>query len=164
MAARKRTTTGTSPAVAGPRKASAPKDQAAAKAIGRTPAGKPEVRIFVSYSHFDAAARTKLETHLASLLRDGVRTWFDGNIDPGDELDASISRALKNAHVLVALLSPEYISSRYCQMEYERAMARRVKGNHAGRRRCGTAMRLEGNEGRRVQASPRRRALGPRME
>ena len=105
-----------------------PAGQAAAKTNARTPAGKPEVRIFVSYSHFDAAARTKLETHLAPLVRDGVLTWFDGNMDPGDPLDASISKALKQAHVLVALLSPEYISSRYCQIEYERAMARRARG------------------------------------
>lgn len=105
-----------------------PAGQAAAKTNARTPAGKPEVRIFVSYSHFDAAARTKLETHLAPLVKDGVRTWFDGNMDPGDPLDASISKALKQAYVLVALLSPEYISSRYCQIEYERAMARRARG------------------------------------
>ncbi|QRE78081.1 TIR domain-containing protein [Methylobacterium aquaticum] len=61
----------------------------------------------MSYSHVDAAARAKLETHLAPLIRDGVSTWFDGRMDPGDALDAGISRALRQAHILVALLSPE---------------------------------------------------------
>lgn len=133
MAARKRPRAGIAAAAPAKPKAPAPKakaiaGKAAAKGNARTSAGKPEVRIFVSYSHFDAAARTKLETHLAPLVRDGVRTWFDGNMDPGDPLDASISKALRQAHILVALLSPEYISSRYCQIEYERAMARRARG------------------------------------
>ncbi len=126
MAARTRTRTGKVPAASA--KPKAPASKAQAKANARTPTGKPEVRIFVSYSHVDAAARTKLETHLAPLIKDRVSTWFDGKIDPGDALDASISRALRQAHILVALLSPEYISSRYCQLEYDRAMARRARG------------------------------------
>jgi hypothetical protein len=125
MAARTRTRTGKVPTASAKPKAPASNAQVVAKANARTPTGKPEVRIFVSYSHVDAAARTKLETHLAPLIKDGVRTWFDGRIDPGDALDASISRALRQAHILVALLSPEYISSRYCQLGYDSAMARR---------------------------------------
>lgn len=128
MAARTRTRTGKPPAVSAKPKAPPSKAQAVATANARTPTGKPEVRIFVSYSHIDAAARAKLETHLAPLLRDGVSTWFDGKMDPGDALDDKISRALRQAHILVALLSPEYISSRYCQLEYDRAMARRARG------------------------------------
>lgn len=128
MAARNRTRTAKAPPASGAPKSRTPKAQGAAKANARTPTGKPEVRIFVSYSHVDAAARAKLETHLAPLLRDGVSTWFDGRMDPGDALDAGISRALRQAHILVALLSPEYISSRYCQLEYNRAMTRRAKG------------------------------------
>ncbi len=127
MAARTRTRSDKAAPVSGT-KARASKARAAAKANARTPTGKPEVRIFVSYSHVDAVARAKLETHLAPLLRDGVSTWFDGRINPGDSLDTGISRALRQAHILVALLSPEYISSRYCQLEYNRAMARRAKG------------------------------------
>ncbi|MFG7488797.1 toll/interleukin-1 receptor domain-containing protein [Methylorubrum rhodesianum] len=126
MAARTRTVK--APPASAATKPRTPKAQAAAKANARTPTGKPEVRIFVSYSHVDAAARAKLETHLAPLIRDGVSTWFDGRMDPGDALDAGISRALRQAHILVALLSPEYISSRYCQLEYNRAMTRRAKG------------------------------------
>ncbi|GJD35686.1 toll/interleukin-1 receptor domain-containing protein [Methylobacterium aerolatum] len=128
MAARNRTRTAKVPPASGAPKPRTPKAQGAAAANARTPTGKPEVRIFVSYSHVDAAARAKLETHLAPLIRDGVSTWFDGRMDPGDALDAGISRALRQAHILVALLSPEYISSRYCQLEYNRAMTRRAKG------------------------------------
>ncbi|KQT52391.1 hypothetical protein ASG52_25480 [Methylobacterium sp. Leaf456] len=34
---------------------------------------------------------------------------------------------MRQAHILVALLSPEYISSRYCQLEYNLEMVRRAK-------------------------------------
>lgn len=127
MATRNRTR---SAKTAVPRKseAAATRAKATAKANVRTATSKPEIRIFVSYSHVDAAARQKLETHLAPLLKDGVKSWFDGRMDPGDALDAGISKALRQAHVMVALLSPEYISSRYCQLEYDRAMDRRARG------------------------------------
>lgn len=88
-----------------------------------------EVRTFVSYSHKDEAARTKLETHLAQLKRDGVSTWFDGDLNAGEALDTNIARQLRRAHVFVALLSPEYLASTYCwEVEYKRAMGRRARG------------------------------------
>ena len=93
------------------------------------PTTKPEVRIFVSYSHKDEGARTKLETHLAQLKRDQVSTWFDGDLNAGEALDTSIARQLRRAHVFVALFSPDYLASKYCwEVEYKRAMGRRARG------------------------------------
>lgn len=90
---------------------------------------KPEVRIFVSYSHRDGDARARLETHLAPLKRERVETWFDGGLDAGEKLDTGIARALRGAHVFVALLSPDYLASNYCwNIEYRRAMNRRARG------------------------------------
>lgn len=90
---------------------------------------KPEVRIFVSYSHVDAGARDKLQTHLAALMRDGVSTWYDGDMDAGDALNTGIARTLRRTHIFVALLSPDYIASHYCwNIEYRRAMNRRARG------------------------------------
>lgn len=51
---------------------------------------------------------------MAQLHREGVRTWFDGDITPGAELDPKIRRALKQANIFVALASPNYLASRYC--------------------------------------------------
>ena len=97
--------------------------------VTAAPTGKPEVRIFLSYSHKDEASRIKLETHLAQLKRDGVSTWFDGDLDAGDALDPNIARQLRRAHVFVALISPDYLASTYCwDMEYKRAMGRRARG------------------------------------
>ncbi|ABY30319.1 toll/interleukin-1 receptor domain-containing protein [Methylorubrum extorquens] len=98
-------------------------------AVPRPKPEKPEVRIFVSYSHRDADARQRLETHLAPLKREGVTTWFDGDMNAGDKLDTGIARALRNAHVFVGLLSPDYLASNYCwKIEYKRAMGRRANG------------------------------------
>lgn len=102
--------------------------QAARKATGPS-VGKPEIRIFVSYSHVDEAARVKLETHLAALKWDNVSTWFDGDLDAGDALDRDIARELRRAHIFVALLSPNYLASDYCwKKEFKRAMTRRSQG------------------------------------
>ncbi|CAA2159003.1 hypothetical protein MBRA_04244 [Methylobacterium brachiatum] len=113
------------PAKAASRTHPTPKSAAAPRAK----AEKPEVRIFVSYSHRDAEARRRLGIHLAPLERDNVRSWFDGDMDAGDKLDTGIARALRDAHVFVGLLSPDYLASNYCwKIEYRRAMNRRARG------------------------------------
>lgn len=89
---------------------------------------KPEVRIFLSYSHQDAGARKKLYTHLAPWRRDRVIVYCDENIEPGAGLDADIARELRHAHIFVALFSPSYLDSNYCwNIEYKRAMSRRAR-------------------------------------
>jgi hypothetical protein len=88
----------------------------------------PEVRIFLSYSHKDAAAQEKLQTHLAPWKRDGVTVFVDKNIEPGAQLDPEIARELRRAHIFVALFSPSYLNSNYCwNIEYKRAMDRRAR-------------------------------------
>lgn len=88
----------------------------------------PEVRIFVSYSHKDAAAQEKLQTHLAPWKRDGVTVFVDKNIEPGAQLGPDIARELRQAHIFVALFSPAYLDSNYCwNIEYRRAMDRRAR-------------------------------------
>lgn len=90
--------------------------------------GKPDVRIFMSYSHHDAAAQAKLNTHLAPWRRDGVTVWYDENVEPGVGLNAEIARELRQAHIFVALFSPAYLESHYCwDIEYKRAMGRRAR-------------------------------------
>lgn len=70
--------------------------------------------IFVSYSHKDAEAQIKLDTHMAQLKREGAQVWFDGDLIPGGELDPAIFSALKRADIFVALASPDYLHSTYC--------------------------------------------------
>lgn len=91
--------------------------------------GKAKVRIFVSYCHANAVQQAKLQVHLAQLKRDEVETWFDGDMEAGDKLNTEISRKLRAADIFVALMSPEYIASHWCQLEYRRAMGRRARGS-----------------------------------
>lgn len=109
------------------RATSAVRTAKASKAAAPKP-GKATVRIFVSYCHANAVQQAKLQVHLAQLKRDEVVTWFDGEIKAGDKLNAEISRKLRAADIFVALMSPEYIASHWCQLEYRRAMGRRAKG------------------------------------
>jgi hypothetical protein len=90
---------------------------------------KATVRIFVSYCHANAIQQAKLQVHLAQLKRDEVETWFDGDMEAGDKLNTEISRKLRTADIFVALMSPEYIASHWCQLEYRRAMGRRARGS-----------------------------------
>lgn len=87
-----------------------------------------EVSVFVSYSHLDDEFRKRLATHMAQLHREGVRTWFDGDIIPGVELNPNIRRALKQADIFIALASPNYLASRYCfETEYGFALRKAVR-------------------------------------
>jgi hypothetical protein len=82
----------------------------------------------VSYSHLDDEFRKRFETHMAQLHREGVRTWFDGDITPGAELDPNIRRALKQADIFVALAGPNYLASRYCfETEYGFALRKAAR-------------------------------------
>lgn len=96
--------------------------------VERKTPGKPEVRVFVSYSHQDASSQQKLHAHLAPWRRDGVTVWYDENIEPGVALGTEIARELRRAHIFVALFSSAYLDSNYCwNIEYRRAMGRRAR-------------------------------------
>lgn len=123
MATRSRSTTSATKLVASAKRGSlGAKPQTKQSAVA---ASKPEVRLFVSYSHVDSKAQAKLKTHLTPWEREGVKVWHDENLEPGASLDREIARELRRAHIFVALLSPSYLASHYCwDIEYRRAMNR----------------------------------------
>jgi hypothetical protein len=81
-------------------------------------------RIFFSYSHVDEALRDRLERGLAMLHHEGlIESWHDRRIIAGDELDPAID--LEKADVILLLVSPDFLASRYCfGIELRRAMER----------------------------------------
>lgn len=92
----------------------------------RPDTGEPFV--FVSYSHLDDEFRKRLDTHMAQMRREGMQTWFDGDIRPGGELDPEIMWALKRADIFVALASPNYLASSYCfEKEYGFALRKAAR-------------------------------------
>ena len=85
-----------------------------------------EIEVFFSYSHKDEALRDQLETHLSSLRRKGIiKAWHDRKIGAGKEWEGEIDRNLENAHVILLLVSADFIDSDYCMdKELRRAMER----------------------------------------
>jgi hypothetical protein len=87
--------------------------------------------LFFSYSHKDEALRDELEVHLAMLKRSGaIESWHDRKIPAGDELDGAIDAKLNSAQVILLLVSPDFLASRYCyDVEVQRAMERHYEGS-----------------------------------
>jgi hypothetical protein len=88
------------------------------------------VNIFYSYSHKDASLRGELEKHLSILTQSNViRAWHDRDIAAGDEWDNKISEHLESAHIILLLISADFLASQYCHgVEMNRAMERHEQG------------------------------------
>lgn len=94
-------------------------------------ATSPEpIRIFYSYSHKDESLRRRLETHLASLRRQGlIIEWHDRQIEAGEGWKSAIDQNLQAAHIVLLLVSPDFINSDYCySIEMTAALERHDSG------------------------------------
>jgi hypothetical protein len=82
--------------------------------------------VFFCYSHADENLRDRLEVHLAMLKRQGVITiWHDRRLPPGNNIDQGIRTELERADLVLLLVSPDFLASRYCyEIEMARAMER----------------------------------------
>jgi hypothetical protein len=82
--------------------------------------------VFVSYSHVDEKLRKKLGTHLNVLARQGlISTWHDRMIGAGSEWAGAIDAHLEDSHVVLLLISSDFIASSYCyDVEMKRALER----------------------------------------
>ncbi|HEY1349913.1 MAG TPA: protein kinase [Ktedonobacteraceae bacterium] len=88
------------------------------------------IEVFFSYSHKDEEMRQELETHLSNLKRQRVITgWHDGEIRAGDLWEEEIDMHLSSAHIILLLVSPDFIDSNYC---YEKEMLRAMERHKAG--------------------------------
>jgi len=87
---------------------------------------KPKVKLFYSYSHKDEDFRKMLEKHLSKLRRQGIISdWHFRKISPGKEWDREIKSHLNSSHIILLLVSPDFIRSTYCNdIEVKRAMKR----------------------------------------
>jgi len=87
-------------------------------------------RVFYSYSHLDAGLRERLGTYLAPLRRQTkIEEWHDRKIEPGANWDTEISSRLESAHLILLLLSADFLNSDYCfGVEVEKALARLKRG------------------------------------
>ncbi len=82
---------------------------------------KQQEYMFISYSHFESDFALKLA---ADLKNAGITVWMDRleeGIQVGDSWAIVLERAINNSSGLIAILSPEYVKSRYCRNELARA-------------------------------------------
>jgi hypothetical protein len=88
-------------------------------------------RVFYSYSHKDAELREKLATHLRPLVHQRkIVEWCDREIEPGTDWQTAINEQLESAHLILLLLSADYLASEYCfGVEVERALERLKRGD-----------------------------------
>lgn len=84
------------------------------------------IEVFFSYSREDKSLRDKLEIHLSSLKRQGViSSWHDRQIVAGSEWEEEIDRHMRTADIILLLVSPNFVASKYCyEIELPEAMAR----------------------------------------
>lgn len=87
-------------------------------------------KLFFSYSHADENYRNTLEKHLSALKHEGlIDSWHDRKIRAGDEFENVIDENLKQADVILLLISSDFIASRYCfEIEMKRALERHAEG------------------------------------
>ena len=84
------------------------------------------IEVFFSYAHEDEDLRDELEKHLSTLKRQGVITdWHDRKIGAGTEWEGEIDTHLNTAHVILLLISADFMASDYCwDVEVKWAMER----------------------------------------
>jgi hypothetical protein len=89
------------------------------------------LKLFFSYSHKDEDLRNELETHLALLRRQGViSSWHDRRITAGSDLHKAISSELESSHIILLLVSANFLASDYCyDTELERALEKHKEGS-----------------------------------
>jgi hypothetical protein len=87
-------------------------------------------RVFYSYSHKDAELRDRLGTFLAPLAHQRkILEWHDRKIEPGTNWETEISSQLEFAHLILLLVSADFLASEYCfGVEVERALTRLKRG------------------------------------
>jgi len=75
--------------------------------------------IFLSYRSVEVEFALRLA---ADLKNAGINVWMDRlDIAPGDDWLTRLQSAVNDCVAMIAVLSPEYVASRYCQRELARA-------------------------------------------
>ena len=88
------------------------------------------VSLFCSYAHEDAKLREQFERSIFHLMQARlIEAWYDGEIVPGKEWRAEIDRQLAVADLIILLVSPDFMQSRFInEVELKRAIERHQTG------------------------------------
>lgn len=93
-------------------------------------ARRPTVSLFCSYAQEDERLRNEFERSVVHLLQERlIEIWYDGEIMPGMEWRAEIDRELAVAHLIILLVSPDFMRSDFIhRVELKQAIERHDKG------------------------------------
>lgn len=92
---------------------------------------KKEIKLFYSYAHEDKPFRDELENHLSSLKHYyNLTNWHDREILPGSDWEQEVDAHLNTAHLILFLISSDFLASSYC---YGKEMKRALERHHEGR-------------------------------
>jgi len=84
------------------------------------------ISVFVSYSHQDRDYVHQLLRYLAGLEEEGFSFWHDQRLETGVRWDDEIRRELDRADIVLALVSQDFLNSRYIKdVEVSRSLSRR---------------------------------------
>lgn len=88
------------------------------------------LEIFCCYARRDHLLLQQLKSHLTPLQRKGIITlWADSDIHAGAAWEEEIRKHLEIAHIILLLVSPDFMASDYCYSEEMiRALDRQKKG------------------------------------
>ncbi len=91
---------------------------------------KNRVEIFCCYARKDQLLLVDLKNHLKLWERQSLITiWADTDITPGTNWEKEIARHVNSAHIILFLVSPDFLASDYCySIEMQRAMERYEHG------------------------------------
>ena len=83
------------------------------------------IEIFFCYAHEDKTYLNKLKKHLIPLQRGHlIDTWHDADISPGAVWEEEVNKHLNTAHIILMLISPDFMASDYC---YSKEMMRAIE-------------------------------------
>jgi hypothetical protein len=114
-------------------KTRAPADTPGSHAASSQPptnALKTPLEIFISFSNKDDGMRVKLEAHLSLFKHQGlIAAWHYRQITAGTEWEGQIDGHLNSSHIILLLISTNFLASRYCyDVEMTRALERHAAG------------------------------------
>ena len=86
------------------------------------------LKVFITYSRKDSAAKDKLISFLADMKREQlISIWEDTKIVPGDSWYNTISKRLADSDILLYLVSANSLASENCSKELAEALTRNIR-------------------------------------
>lgn len=91
------------------------------------------LEVFYCYAREDRSFYEELNKYLVGLRRsDLITTWHDGAVSPGTAREREIETHLSTAHIILLLISPNFLASDYC---YDKVMPYAVERYNKGETR-----------------------------